>query len=918
MDYVATPVHNRAQRVPVRAWQVMSSAPAPGARLDSGEDISRPGYVAAGWYVAPPRSTVLAALLANGLYQGIERSTAMQQVDRAQFEVPWWYRSTFTAKGDARTSITLDGVIHKADLFVNGSQVATAEETAGAYSVTTFEVSELVQRGTNALALRVYPGSPEDDLSISWVDWNQRPPDNNMGVWRDVVVERTGPIRLSPPAVTTEVSLPGLEAAEVTVSVELANLSEREVVAQLRGRVTGPGTAVALHLDLHLGPKARQLVTFGPDHPDDPDRRLDGLDGLDGPGRPGRPNPGHSGQPGQPGHRNGPAGTPGLRIRQPALWWPAGEGGQPLYDLQLVVADEGDGLVSDQRSSTFGVRSVTSYVAEGGGRRFVVNGRAVQMTGAGWAPDLFLRHDPERTAAELAYALDLGLNTIRLEGKLENEEFFEMADAAGVMVLPGWECCSRWELEKREQGKAWSEHDFVVAERQAASEAVLLRNHPSVVAFLIGSDFAPAPRAAELYVSTLRANRWRVPIVSSATAEGTEAAGPSGMKMTGPYSYVPPLYWYSRDEKRGGAVGFNSETSAGSTIPRLANLSRMLSEEEMEALWRQPEAKQYHAGPPSDFDNLAVFHRALAGRYGKPTSLADFCRKAQLANYETVRAQFEAYSSRAFSPRPATGVVYWMFNSAWPSLNWQLYDWYLGTGGAYFGAKKANQILHALYAYDTGEVQVLNRGHRPAGPLWVEVEVRDLAGAVVSCEDHEVAEVPARSALAVAKAEAPRTGAATYFLALRAAGADGAPVSRNVYWLSTTPDVLDWDHGPWYHTPLAQFADLTGLERLPGTALDVTVTPLAGDGGTGRAEVALRNASAAGTPAVGVHACLVRAGEEAGGRGALAPVRWSDNEVTLFGGDQAVLQATYPLLPGRPLAVDVEGFNVAATRLALG
>ncbi|GAA2461287.1 hypothetical protein GCM10010388_61160 [Streptomyces mauvecolor] len=58
--------------------------------------------------------------------------------------------------------------------------------------------------------------------------------------------------------------------------------------------------------------------------------------------------------------------------------------------------------------------------------------------------------------------------------------------------------------------------------------------------------------------------------------------------------------------------------------------------------------------------------------------------------------------------KPATGVVYWMFNSGWTSLHWQLVDRYLDQGGAYFGAKKANEPLHIQYGYDNHAVSVVN------------------------------------------------------------------------------------------------------------------------------------------------------------------------------------------------------------------
>ncbi len=44
--------------------------------------------------------------------------------------------------------------------------------------------------------------------------------------------------------------------------------------------------------------------------------------------------------------------------------------------------------------------------------------------------------------------------------------------------------------------------------------------------------------------------------------------GESGVKMTGPYDYVEPSYWYL-DQTHGGAWGYNTETSPGPAIPSL-------------------------------------------------------------------------------------------------------------------------------------------------------------------------------------------------------------------------------------------------------------------------------------------------------------------------------------------------------------
>ena len=63
--------------------------------------------------------------------------------------------------------------------------------------------------------------------------------------------------------------------------------------------------------------------------------------------------------------------------------------------------------------------------------------------------------------------------------------------------------------------------------------------------------------------------------------------GSSGMKMNGPYDYVPPNYWYDKAHSDlGGAWGFNSETSAGPDIPTMDTLKRMLSSSELDTLWK--------------------------------------------------------------------------------------------------------------------------------------------------------------------------------------------------------------------------------------------------------------------------------------------------------------------------------------------
>ena len=181
--------------------------------------------------------------------------------------------------------------------------------------------------------------------------------------------------------------------------------------------------------------------------------------------------------------------------------------------------------------------------------------------------------------------------------------------------------------------------------------------------------------------------------------------GATGVKMTGPYEYIAPSYWYL-DTKFGGAHGFNTETSPGPAPPPIESLRRMLPEDK---LWPINPAWDYHAGGGA-FKDIHVFTEALNARYGTAASVEDYARKAQMMAYEGHRAMFEAFGRNKYT---STGVIQWMLNNAWPGLIWHLYDWYLRPGGSYFGAKKANQPLHVQYSYDDRSVVVVNSFYQP-------------------------------------------------------------------------------------------------------------------------------------------------------------------------------------------------------------
>ncbi|WTA95143.1 exo-beta-D-glucosaminidase [Streptomyces avidinii] len=866
-------------------YAIRSAAEVP----DTAAAVSTPGYPTAGWHRAGPRSTVLAALVADGTHPDPFYSTDQQRIPRGDFAVPWWFRSDFalpdaSERASERTSLDFSGVVSAADVYVNGRQVASAAEVAGMYTRHELDISALVRAGTNTVAFRIHPNDPRKHLTLGWLDWLQPPPDANMGLVRDVVVRRRGPVSLhdahvvthlhmpSPRAASAAAPAPASPAADLTVKVQVRNDSRRTVTTTVTAAVGGAGSV--LRQEVTLRARETRSLTFSPDR-----------------------------------HRQ-------LRLARPALWWPAGMGPQNLYGLELTASVAGSR--SDAVRHRFGIRDVQAPLNSAGARQYTINGRPLLIRGAGWSADELLRWDTTAAEDRIRAALDAGLNAFRLEGHIEPDEFFDLADRHGMLILPGWECCNKWEgqVNPTGTGEKWSAADRLTSRASMAAEAARLRGHPSVLSFLIGSDYAPDAQTERDYLDALRAADWPTPVIPAASAVTTPLSGPSGLRMTGPYDWVPPSYWY--DKREGGATGFNSETSAGPSVPTLDTLRRTLSPAELETLWKSPGAPQYHRSPSRTFNTLKLFDEALTRRYGAPRDLRDYVAKAQLSQYESVRAQFEAYARNATdATAPSTGVVYWMFNSGWTSLHWQLVDRYLDLGGAYYGARKANEPLHIQYSYDDRTVAVVNRRPAAVSGLTARVTLFDTDGTTRydrTVRGLRVGADGARSTALTVPAVVDVPGA-TYLVRLTLTDRSGREVNRNVHWLSTRPDVLDYNAGDWYHTPVTARGDLSGLNSLAAATVTATARTTHRAGSLSTTTVTLRNTSRGNTPALLTDVHLVDGRDTP-----VLPVRWDDNQISLWPGESVVLTAAYRTtdLRGGVPRIRVSGWNTPTTHVTAG
>lgn len=839
-------------------WAIASSAT---VGLD-GAALSRPGVDTTAWYAAEVPSTVLAAQLAAGEHggdDGVFVGTALRQLpgqgpaaqnfsnhptpDDSPYAVAWWYRTEFVVPVDAgpRLRLQLDAINYRAEVWLNGARVG--EELVGAYRVFELDVTAVAEReGVNVLAIRVTAPSP-CDLALTWVDWNPSPPDKNLGIWRDVWLCWSGAVALRAPYVVTR--LEGEARARLTVAGDVKNWSEAPAIATVRATLVG--RVVEARVALAPGEQRRFEL-------------------------------------------------PEVVVEAPALWWPRVMGEPALHDAEVTV--EVGGAASDAARFAFGIREVTSELTEDGFALHRINGRPLLVRGAGWATDLFLRRQPARDLAQLAYVAALGLDTIRFEGMLERAEVLEWCDREGILVIAGWCCCDCWEKWDR-----WSEANHAIAAESLRSQLERVRRHPSMLTWWYGSDFPPPARVEQSYLRVIEETGWPNAVASSAANKPTELSGRSGLKMEGPYEYVPPGYWYE-DTRRGGAWGFATEISPGAAIPPIESVRKMIPAEDE---WPVGAAWHFHAGG-QEFHTVQRFVDALTARYGAPEDAEDLARWAQVVTYEGQRAMFEAYTRNRYR---ATGVIQWMLNNAWPSMIWHLHDYFLRPGGGWFGTRVACAPLHVLYGYDDRGVYVSNRRASGAVGLRVRVRVvgfdpevprpwtmeRVVEGVVV--DGDAVVRV-----LTLPAAEHPVT-----FVDVRLEREEGEVISAHTYWVpaASADDVVDYEQGYWLHTPTARHADLTALRRLPAA----TVVARARRDGAGAVRVEVSNES--DRLAFFVQIRLT----DASGADVL-PVVWSDNYVSLLPGDTRGLRVVAPAGGELPdvVGVEVRGLNTATVQVA--
>ena len=798
-----------------------------------GTVISSPEFQLYDWMEAVVPGTVLTTLLHNTKvpdpFFGLNNELIPDIFETGAEYYTFWFLNRFSApvlKPGQQVWLKFRGINYSANIFLNGKRVNT-DTHKGMFLREKYLITPmLIENGTNKLAVLVEPPDPVGNanggqggdgtiarsvtmqFTAGW-DWICPIRDRNTGIWDQVSLEITGPVDIRDPFVKTKV--PGIRVpggkqkpAFIKISAELFNASE----------LPQEGTLVA-RLDEKEWTKPASIQAG--------ETLLLEFDEIE--------------------------------IKDPELWWPNGMGEARLYGLELEFKQKN--RLSDSESFHFGLRETSNYFDQkAGGRVFQINGQKIFIKGGNWiASDALLRLSPERYDAEVRMHAEMNMNMIRVWGGAmpERPEFYEACDKYGLLVWQDFwvsgDCNGRWLDPRKKESQARrqaypDDHSLFIS--TAIDQIKMLRNHPSLYLWCGGNEFPPPPDINEKLEKEIFPKYDETRYYVNESTSDSILRNTIGGNGDGPYGIQDPKRFFVTQ-----SYPFNPELGSVG-MPNVESMRKMMEEKDLEP-------------PRGDRANpVWRYHKYIGyGKYieqlGEIQGIEDFCKKAQLVNYEQYRALQEGFSAGMWDKY--TGMLVWKNQNPWTSLRGQFYDVFLDQNGGFYGFRHGAVPLHVQLNLNDSSICIQNQTYVKARNLHVETELFDLHGTSIEKNSSRAA-VEANSYKVLRNLFSQEKPEGFYFARLRLKNSQGELLDENLYWLT------------------GKDADYLELEELKPAELKVSVAK--NDRGT--METSLENTGEETAFFMRLKISDKKSGE------LLLPVFMEDNYITLFPGEKRQIE----------------------------
>jgi len=880
----------------------------------SGEEISTLEYKSkVYWFPVTVPSTVLTGLVANKVYpdpySGLNNMLIPdasdefnKQYNLEQFShlpnhpnpwnKPYWYRTVFKvpmADNGRHFQLIFKGINYRAAVWVNGKQITDSTQMAGMFAEYSLDVSKQIKAGQeNVLAVKIYPldypglpseeqlkalgdffanGGPTGDIGknvtmLCSVGWDWMPPvrDRNMGIWLPVYLRTSGGVTIANPKLVTGLSnLPDTSVAKLSLNFKLLNHNQTDEKGKLTVTITPEnftGKPLQFSKDVSITKNESFIVDLNAEN------------------------------------------TKELNIVNPALWWPNGYGKPNLYRIRMQYANLSG--ISDDTSFVFGIRTVSTKAVDVNGswrRDFYVNERRVHLTGGAWVPDMMLNRDSLRYDYEMHLCRNANINLVRIwgGGVTPCDEFWEAADRYGLMV---W---SDFWVTGDTQGEFKGSPDWPlegnVFIKNVISTILRIRNHPSLLVWTGGNE---GHARKELYdvmrenIITLDGTR---PYIPSSSGFAKLPAGwngswpdnlPSGVYSGGPYTWQDPLIYYKK-AIAGKDWVFKDETGIPSQPPY-----NIMSKIIPDLVWDNKlpfplnNTWGYHDAATGN-GRWDLYYEEMVKRYGVPVSMENFCDKMQLMNAIGYQGIFEAAGHKL---NDIGGVMLWKLNAAFPSVVWQVYDWFLQPNAGYYFMQNACEPIHIQLNLNDLKVQVINRTYQPVPGLVAQADIYSLDSKSVFHQEKSISLLATDVKETTSLSKILGTAKGVNFVVLNLKNSAGKVISHNVYWLSSD----------------GNYKSLNDM-----TKTTVEVTSLKEEKGKAENSWTIKITNTSNKLAFFIRPQLMVDENE------VLPGYWSGNYITLAPAESTTLTVSCPVqkLGGKVPVIKVSGWNVTEQILIL-
>lgn len=561
----------------------------------------------------------------------------------------WRYERTFTAPEftqKQRVFLHFQGVDCFADYFLNGTHFARTENALIDHR---FDVTELLQKGENALAVELH--SPILEAAKLDVDayskglqggyealrvrkapsgygWDIMPRTVSAGIWRDVLLEIEEPT----------------EITDVYFSTISCDSKRAQIACQFKCHTDVP---FYQGLSLRVTGTLRGKTAFVHETP-----------------------------------VRFVCGRADFTVENPALWWPRGYGEANVYDMHVELLRDGTPIA--HRDTTMGIRiahlnRTETTDVDGGEFCFEINGEKILCKGSNWVPaDAMHSRDASRYEKMLDLWTDTHCNILRCWGGnvYEDHAFFDICDRNGIMVWQDFTmACANYPID---------EGFMEVIRKEAESVVTKLRNHPSIILWsgdnecdvMLGFDPAVNRLTRETLPQVVtRLDPYRAYLASSPYVSPEAYQRARGNRkvlnqlmpeqhLWGPRDYFKSSFYTQAVSHFASETGYHGCNS-------LSSIRNFISEDKLWP-WQDNDEWLTHAaemyGPAGGYAyRIKLMADQIHELFGMdPDNLEDFILASQISQAEAKKFFIEL--TRCMKWR-RTGVIWWNIIDGWPQFS---------------------------------------------------------------------------------------------------------------------------------------------------------------------------------------------------------------------------------------------------------